>query len=369
MQGSTLEFRPCGYRFIRELGQGACGKTILLHDDMIDEHFVCKKYSPQRESHRKLYYENFTREIKLLYQVYHHNVVRVFNHYLYPDQFTGYILMEYIDGVDIEEYLGSSPEKVNEIFLQAIEGFCYLETNQILHRDIRPGNLMIREDGLLKIIDLGFAKNIKCSDDFGKSISLNWHCDELPGEFKDAGVYDFRSEVYFIGKLFERIIEEKRIAHFKYTETLKQMCRRDPGLRVQSFFDVEKCIQGNKFFEIEFKNDELTCYREFTDEICSHISEISDNATYIDDLEQIQRKLEDAYRSFMLEKEVPDSKSVISCFILGSFRYQPRGFSVHVVRDFLQLLKSVTQEKRRIIYANFHTKLDSIVRYDVGVPF
>jgi hypothetical protein len=57
------------YRLVRELGQGACGKTVLLYDDQIDEHFVCKKYLPYSESQRETLYANFVREIKLLHQV------------------------------------------------------------------------------------------------------------------------------------------------------------------------------------------------------------------------------------------------------------------------------------------------------------
>lgn len=175
VQDKTIEFiRKRDYKFIKELGQGACGKTVLLYDDMINEHFVCKKYHPFSETHRQELFSNFVREIKLLHQVHDTNVVRVFNYYLYPDQLTGYILMEFVDGTDVEDYLKNAPEKINEIFLQVINGFRYLEANNILHRDIRPQNLMVTNTDNVKIIDLGFGKKIEQSKDFDKSISLNW---------------------------------------------------------------------------------------------------------------------------------------------------------------------------------------------------
>src|SRR5438034_1711872 len=99
IQNEIITFlRKRDYRLVRELGQGACGKTVLLYDDQIDEHFVCKKYVPYSEVHRKELFSSFVREIKLLHQVHNTNVVRVFNYYVYPDQFTGYILMEFVDG-------------------------------------------------------------------------------------------------------------------------------------------------------------------------------------------------------------------------------------------------------------------------------
>ena len=96
--GSPITFlRKRDYVFIRVLGQGACGQTVLLRDEVIGSDFVCKKYVPFDEAHRQELYKGFLREIKLLHEVYHTNVVRVFNYYLYPDQFTGYILMEYVE--------------------------------------------------------------------------------------------------------------------------------------------------------------------------------------------------------------------------------------------------------------------------------
>jgi len=54
---------------VKSLGQGACGKTVLLRDDVINECFVCKKYAPINESMKKPSFENFIREIKLLSRV------------------------------------------------------------------------------------------------------------------------------------------------------------------------------------------------------------------------------------------------------------------------------------------------------------
>ena len=58
--------RKRDYVFVKELGQGACGRTVLLRDDVIGRQFVCKKYSPQYEEYRQELFGNFLREIKLL---------------------------------------------------------------------------------------------------------------------------------------------------------------------------------------------------------------------------------------------------------------------------------------------------------------
>ena len=83
--------RSRDYKFVKELGLGACGKTVLLDDDQIGQRFVCKKYSPYDESEREILFKNFVREIKLLHLLQHTNLVRVFNYYLYPDKFRVYL--------------------------------------------------------------------------------------------------------------------------------------------------------------------------------------------------------------------------------------------------------------------------------------
>src|SRR5579872_3058390 len=121
-----IEFiRKKDYQFKKELGQGACGKTVLLYDSTTDEHLVCKKYAPYEE--KEVLFKKFVQEIKLLYLLHHRNVVRVFNHYVYPEIPAGFILMEYVKGASIEDYIRTKSENVNEIFTQAIDGFAYLE--------------------------------------------------------------------------------------------------------------------------------------------------------------------------------------------------------------------------------------------------
>jgi eukaryotic-like serine/threonine-protein kinase len=350
------------YIMVKELGQGACGKTVLLYDDQIDEHFVCKKYVPYSEAHRHELFAGFTREVKLLHRVLHQNVVRVFNYYLYPDQLTGYILMEYVKGIEIDDYLTTKPEQTNHLFLQAVAGFAYLETTGILHRDIRPANLMVREDGVLKMIDLGFGKAIKQTADFDRSISLNWWC-EPPIEFQTSR-YDFSTEVYFVGKLFERIIRQNQIARFKYMDTLAAMCHRDPSARIRRFTGVEQTIRNEKFFESDFSDAELSAYREFADAISRQVTKIESGAKYATDVSKIRTQLSDVYQRFMLEEAVPDAATVLRCLMDGRYYYRKTGLEVATVRDFLRLLRATADERAKIILANLHTRLDALPRYD-----
>lgn len=364
MSNRIVEFlRKRDLIFVKELGQGACGKTVILHDDVIDEDFVCKKYSPFHEPLRKELFENFVREIKLLHILNHPNVVRVFNYYLYPDKLTGYILMELVVGSDIEEFLRLNPEKASEIFIQTIEGFHHLEKNEILHRDIRPQNILVSDEGVVKIIDFGFGKRIAASQDFDKSISLNWWC-EPPLDFTNQ-TYDYTTEVYFIGKLFEKILVESGVEQFAYKTLLARMCASDPSSRIESFGKIKQEILAEKFTGIDFSESELSAYRSFANNLSNVTSKIEQETKYYDDVQEIERKLEDAYRKVMLEDVLPANTVVIRCFLNGAYYFSNRFFmEVANLKRFIELLRSCSKEKKNIILSNIFTRLDAIPRYN-----
>lgn len=371
--GSVVHFlRKHDYIFVKVLGQGACGQTVLLRDEVIGSDFVCKKYVPFSESHRQDLFKNFLREIQLLHEVYHPNVVRVFNYYVYPEQYTGYILMEFVDGTDIEDFVRARPETVNDLFSQAVEGFAYLESSSVLHRDIRPQNIMVRDDGTIKIIDLGFGKHVDTLSDFDKSISLNWWC-ELPEDF-ESNKYNHSTEIYFVGKLFEKLVQDLGLEHFNYAPLLERMCDRNPTRRIASFAEVRTSIQLKRASDLDFTDSECDAYLEFADEMSGHITKIESGAKYSEDPDQIRTQLEATYRNCMLEQNIPDCKTVIRAFVKGGYTYRKSGFPTYVIRKFLNLMREATIEKRRVALANLHARLDAIIRYeekfvDDDIPF
>jgi len=352
-----------------DIGQGGTGKTVLLKDELIDECFVCKKYSPYDEQYKDMFYKNFVEEIKILYKIYHKNIVRVFSYHLYPEQKTGYILMEFIEGKDIKTFLKYCPNKINEIFEQTMDGFCYLEQIGILHRDIRPQNILVSNEGFVKIIDFGFGKKINFDDDFEKSISLNWPY-TIPNDFKN-GIYDFRTEEYFIGKLFEEVIIENHIESFLYADILSKMTSIDYRNRIDSFVTINKMILSGEIESFAFSEEDKTVYRTFAYQITSIFSEIESGSTYITDTDLIILELNRVYKDSVLEDYIQDSSSITSCFLKGPYRFHPSSnVPVLDVKDFLKLFKTATLDKQQIILNNLWRRLDTIKRYQIAdLPF
>ncbi|MFY3002064.1 protein kinase family protein [Achromobacter xylosoxidans] len=356
----------------KRLGQGATGNTVLLFDSIINERFACKKYEPANRAHADRFFEFFLKEIKLLHMMNHINVVRVFNYYLFPEKKTGYILMEYVDGDDVGSYVTFNSDAINSIFSQVISGFSYLEENGILHRDIRQSNILVNEKGVVKIIDFGFGKQAQQPKDYANSILLNWWC-PIPNELKKS-VYDFRTEVYFVGKLFEKLIADYEIEGFEHSQLLERMCEIDPEDRIASFSDVRTALLQAGLGGEDFSWDEKQTYQEFAYALSEVVSSIDKDARYHTDVATLLSKLEERYRSVMLENQIPNPNMLAQCFINGAYRYLKRtAVKVETLKDFIDLFRRVSTEKKKIILANLHARLDGKERYQVkmddDIPF
>lgn len=229
-------------------------------------------------------------------------------------------------------------------------------------------------DGVSKIIDFGFGKRASVGSDFDKSISLNWWC-EVPNEFENER-YDYATEVYFVGKLFEKIIVESEIDHFSFSPLLARMCKKEPSERLESFSTVKQKLLTTRISELPFSLEEREAYRLFANDLSASVSRIEHSTKYWKDPDDVERKLEDAYRSVMLEAEVPQATIILSCFLNGAYYFSKnRLISVDNVRRFLQLFRSLARGRKDIVLRNLHTRLDATPRYheqsdfDDDIPF
>lgn len=376
----AVEFnRPKKYKRLKRLGKGACGETLHIRDEDMDVDLVAKKYSPflTEQDDEKLFQElldRFKDEARILFRLNHPNIVRVFNYFDYRDRKTSYILMEYVDGEDFLDFFRRNPSQLARIFEGVIDGFCHLQSRGVLHRDIRPANVMVQGDGSPKIIDFGFGKTVQIDEDSsnGKSVSLNWWC-EKPPEFSE-GVYDFQTEVYFVGKLFELAIHEFDLTDFPYLRMVARMCAPARTMRLKSFEDVQREISVGKFSTFEFSEDELAVYRRFSEELCGVISSIQTDSKFERDPKKILDKLEELHRRTMLEEVLPEQNNLISVFVVGAFRYWTKSdVSVETLGDFISFFRSLSEEKRSIVVENLMSRLEACERvtppsYD-EIPF
>lgn len=169
------------YRIERILGEGGFGMTYLAHDVNLDKHVAIKEYLPGDMCHRKddntiapftsaigefeTGLNRFIREARTLAKFEHPNIVKVSN--VFEENHTAYMAMTYEKGKDLKDLL--SPRKVIKedhilsIILPILEGLEYVHSTGYIHRDIKPGNIIIREDGSPVLIDFGSVHDTKKS--------------------------------------------------------------------------------------------------------------------------------------------------------------------------------------------------------------
>lgn len=280
--------------------------------------------------------------------------------------------MEYVKGNPIDKYLLNNPDKIIDIFNQTVEGFMYLEENSILHRDIRPENILVSDEGIVKIIDFGFGKKIDFVNP-NKSISLNWRYSP-PKDFQDK-LYDYKTEIYFVGKMFEEIILNIENLDFKYSEVIAKMIVADYKKRLNSFFDVYREIIKNESNDIEFNDSEKDTYLTFADSLMKLYSKKNNDVEYVNQVDLIIRNLDELYRNSILEHNIQNNDRLTRIFIQGNYKFFPKTeFKVTVLNSFIRLLKSSSENKRKIILNNLWQRFDSIpkitnVSYDDDLPF
>lgn len=202
--------------YVKPLGSGGTGDTYLFKDETTNTYFAIKKYTPKNLDKIDEYYSRFVDEIKILFNIYHPNIVRIYNYYLYPNAKTGYLQMEYIEGISIDKYDTKNSSKTwEDIFREIIGAFEYLESKGILHRDIRPSNILIDKDDNVKIIDFGFGKQVYSGNNTDNSIFLNWPATIMPEEVEFHREYNHQTEIYFVGCLFRHLLKEANYIKIK----------------------------------------------------------------------------------------------------------------------------------------------------------
>lgn len=349
------------FKCIKELGSGGTGDTYLFEDEITDMLFAIKKYSPKDINYLDEYYDRFIDEIKILFKISHPNIVRIYNYYLYPENKTGYLQMEYIDGISIDEFIPDECVKGwHDIFIEVITAFEYLEQNKILHRDIRPPNILIDKDENVKIIDFGFGKKLEPQEENGKSVFLNWPVSNLPEEILKDKIYNNQTEIYFIGKLFKNLLKNE-FEKFRFRNIIEKMIMVNSNDRYKSFFQVSLEISNGIVDEIDFTKEQKNIYLRFADKLYNSVVVFYNEYEPINDIYITLNKLAEIIRNSSLEEYIQNVDKLIFCFISGGFKYTSKlHIEVDCVVEFYKLIKNLNTRKQKIVLDNIYTRLSKI---------
>ena len=359
-------------KYIKKLGFGGTGDTHLFLDETTDKYFAIKKYVPKGNNDIDECFERFVDEIKILLDVNHTNIVRVYHYYLYPKYKQGYLEMEYIDGYAIDKFKETEAKTWNDLFIDAINAFEYLEKKGILHRDIRPSNFMITGDNVLKVIDFGFGKKINSENINENSILLNWPVTKEPEEIVLNGNYDVRTDIYYLGNMFKKLVS--KVANFNYVTILEQMSEVSLDRRFKSFGVIKASMNETFMAQIDFTKEEKNVYIAFADALMAGLGEFTESPIIENDIQKVLVNLENVIKRNSLEEQVQGVVTLIKCFVLTSkFSYKPNArIQVEEVKKFYQLLTKIDMNKKIIVLQNIINRLSTVpvnesIEYDL--PF
>lgn len=347
-------------KFLREvgvLGQGATGDTRLFEDVNTGWKYAIKKFSPYYEEQKDDHFIRFINEIKILSEILHPNIVRLYDFYLFPDAKQGFIRMEFVEGCSIDEFdVQKSGRSWDNIFIDLIDAFNYLEESGILHRDIKFDNILINSRGVPKIIDFGFGK-INFQESGKTSVIMQTPFLEDPEEVVTRNTYNHSSEIFYLGKMFKELglIDNPSFTHKK---TLEKMQQYYESQRYKSFKDVKDAI-NLKFIDMNFSREQKEKYLSFADSISKILVSHEDAIQLFDNYEIVVKNLNELIRKSILEDFLQKSSDLLNCFIDNDFTFKSTEVSMDVIRNFYDLLVSEDNYKRNIIIDNINTRIRS----------
>jgi len=147
-----------GYRVIREIGEGAVSHVHLLVPEAGGDPVVAKVLLPELIQDQDSL-ARFLREYQIVGKIKSPHVAKIFN-YGFSDN-SAYILMEYLSGGDVREYFSShmvDQGRILAIFRQVLMALADIHAAGVVHRDLKPHNIMFRGDGSIALVDFGIAK-------------------------------------------------------------------------------------------------------------------------------------------------------------------------------------------------------------------
>ncbi|NLM63132.1 MAG: Stk1 family PASTA domain-containing Ser/Thr kinase [Mollicutes bacterium] len=233
------------YKIIRLIGEGGMANVYLAEDTILDRKVAVKILRGDLAEDEK-FIRRFQREAISASSLSHPNIVEIYD--VGEDSGKYFIVMEYIDGRTLKSLIkkrgGLTLEEVVDIMLQLTSAIAHAHDSYIIHRDIKPQNVLILDDGRLKITDFGIAMALN-SNELTQTNSVMGSVHYLPPEQANGNVATIKSDIYSLGILMYELLTGK--IPFRGENAveiaIKQMKEQIPSVRKQNP-DIPQSIEN-----------------------------------------------------------------------------------------------------------------------------
>lgn len=220
------------YQILRLIARGGMGEVYEAHDLTLDRRVALKIMAADNDHDD--FQARFMREARTLAKVSHPNIVTIYSintHLEYQ-----YIAMEYVHGISLKEILAGNRIESDiavSLFDQVLRAIKTLHDRGIIHRDLKPSNILIRDNGQVKILDLGIAKALGVSGNTDPGIKIGTPHYMAP-EVRDGAEATVESDIWSLGAVMFECLTCKHVSASMEGDHLK-ISKADFGLIPQSF--------------------------------------------------------------------------------------------------------------------------------------
>lgn len=188
------------YQVTHLIARGGMALVYRAHDLLLNRYVALKILYPELSVDQS-FVERFRREAQAAANLSHPNIVPIFD--WGEDNGAYFIVMELIDGTSLAELLRESrtlsPAKSAQVCAQVASALSYAHRQGVVHRDVKPGNILLTNDGQVKVTDFGIAQAISTEDNLTVAGSVMGTATYFSPEQAEGAVVDGRSDVYSLG--------------------------------------------------------------------------------------------------------------------------------------------------------------------------
>jgi len=224
------------YEIVKSIGEGGMANVYLANDTILERNVAVKVLRGDLSADDK-FIRRFEREAQSVSNLSHQNIVEVYD--VGEEDGEHYIVMEYIEGKTLKQLLKKRESltltEVIDIMTQLTDGIAHAHESYIIHRDIKPQNIMIEDNGLIKITDFGIAMALNATQ-LTQTNSVMGSVHYLPPEQASGKGATIKSDIYSLGILMYELLTGN--VPFKGDNAveiaLKHMKDKIPSIRKQN---------------------------------------------------------------------------------------------------------------------------------------
>ena len=328
------------YEILEKIGTGGMSDVYKAKDHKLNR-FVAVKVLKQEFSENANFVSKFRVEAQAAAGLMHPNIVNVYD--VGEEGGIHYIVMELVEGITLKKYIEKkarlSVKEAISIAIQVSMGIEAAHSNHIIHRDIKPQNIIISKEGKVKVTDFGIAK-AATSNTITSNVMGSVHY--TSPEQARGGYSDEKSDIYSLGiTMFEMLtgrvpfngettvaiaikhIQEELPSPREYIaeipisveQIVYKCCQKSPDRRYQSMSELivdlkQSLMNPDEEFVKVVDPDEEASTRMITDRDMAQIRKQTDRRDSMDEAMRLNKKSEHSYRQYEEEEEEEDEEAL-----------------------------------------------------------